>query len=1176
MAPSVITFEEAKEIIGTLPSLAPRPNASNIRSLSEHLEQRLQTIPSQQSPDFGYLGLVQPAAIYALRTNEPWNNWPDPGPHPQAANTTAQQNNLRTLYEANKAVYDSQQNVRRAVNEALNVAVPNAFRKPAGNQIGTKTANNQRFDQPWDPNEPIEALFDRLEECYIFAIMAKPPFTLEQVIDKAIIAIQRTGLYETALLEWQGFDEANITWEQLKHHFEEAYEIRLASGQGTAATHGYVYKAEAQDDNSISTIHESLQSIHIANNANFQSIQEHIQAARTETATLRAELQAAQQTLANLAHTTPPTMPPSTYIPSVPPATIIQRVPPAAYNNLPSYASAPMQYPPQQQLPGYIQQNYNRGHGRRTNNRRGNRRGNTQQYTQPFGAMIPPVPTVGGYITPPSMPTAGAIKKTPYSNTTKFFNNWNMCYSCGWDVPQWHNSHTCADHVPGHQEGCTRANAQAYMTAGHQEEEDDDEQTIVTSNKAPLHQCDGATNTTAELTEDDLSSDEDSRVPTKRPTEFAIMDSGATAHFLVKGAAVKNKQPTGPLKIKLPNGTVIQSTHTCNLDIPWLPNSITEAHIVPGLSHSSLVATRKFCDAGCQIIFNADECRVSYKGNIVLSGNRDPSSGLWRVPINPTKTVNNLTKLDLSPTYSQEQYAANLYTLPFKQQQVKYVHQAFFSPPTHPLLKAINNGQLEGVPYMKSDLIRKYLAPSPATSKGRMKRPRMGIRSTRPRDTKKPEPVHPVQEPSPTTTSTVNVIPFDTIDDSVCNVFCYAALADKQAGTMYTDATGALPAISLEGHQYYFVAYAYDPNYIFAKPLSNLKDETILTAFGEVFQQLKDKGFKPDFNVTDNQAATPIKNYLRREEATWQFVEPNNHHEVYNELFESIQKLKVPAKRKFLKRIAKALDILATTPHPTSPATEGEPNSEGGTNDIVFQRENEAPKVTTSNNPTAPALIKSTQRMHQRHTRTNTPGQLPAIINPANDMPTTRRSPRLATIDESPIITTQGPSSSRITLHSPNIIACQALNHLTQQVYTDPNQLWVPNTFVSSSPPNTSESCYNVDIKHFCNGLQHPVTGETITTYKRLINIPQMREIWTTAFGKEFGNLAQGDNKTGRTVTYGRIVIDFHPQKADPNRVRITAGGNLIKDYPGELTTRTADLTTSKILWNSVLSTEGA
>ena len=60
-----------------------------------------------------------------------------------------------------------------------------------------------------------------------------------------------------------------------------------------------------------------------------------------------------------------------------------------------------------------------------------------------------------------------------------------------------------------------------------------------------------------------------------------------------------------------------------------------------------------------------------------------------------------------------------------------------------------------------------------------------------------------------------------------------------------------------------------------------------------------------------------------------------------------------------------------------------------------------------------------------------------------------------------------------------------------------------------------------------------------------------------------------------RVVTYARIVVDFCPQKRDPNRVRITAGGNLI-DYPDKLMTRTANLTTFKILWNSLLSMEGA
>ncbi len=59
-------------------------------------------------------------------------------------------------------------------------------------------------------------------------------------------------------------------------------------------------------------------------------------------------------------------------------------------------------------------------------------------------------------------------------------------------------------------------------------------------------------------------------------------------------------------------------------------------------------------------------------------------------------------------------------------------------------------------------------------------------------------------------------------------------------------------------------------------------------------------------------------------------------------------------------------------------------------------------------------------------------------------------------------------------------------------------------------------------------------------------------EIWQTAFGKDFGGMAQGDNKTGqhgtnsifvmthaeillipadRTITYARVVVDFCTHK---------------------------------------------
>ena len=50
------------------------------------------------------------------------------------------------------------------------------------------------------------------------------------------------------------------------------------------------------------------------------------------------------------------------------------------------------------------------------------------------------------------------------------------------------------------------------------------------------------------------------------------------------------------------------------------------------------------------------------------------------------------------------------------------------------------------------------------------------------------------------------------------------------------------------------------------------------------------------------------------------------------------------------------------------------------------------------------------------------------------------------------------------------------------------------------------------------------------------------------------------------------LIIGYRSEKANTNRVRITIGGNLI-NYPYELTTRKADLTTSKFMWNSDIST---
>jgi len=66
MAHALITYEEAQKAVGTLPSLAPRPNVINICALSTLLEQHLEKIPCNQAPEHGFIGMVMPKQIYAL------------------------------------------------------------------------------------------------------------------------------------------------------------------------------------------------------------------------------------------------------------------------------------------------------------------------------------------------------------------------------------------------------------------------------------------------------------------------------------------------------------------------------------------------------------------------------------------------------------------------------------------------------------------------------------------------------------------------------------------------------------------------------------------------------------------------------------------------------------------------------------------------------------------------------------------------------------------------------------------------------------------------------------------------------------------------------------------------------------------------------------------------------
>ena len=118
-------------------------------------------------------------------------------------------------------------------------------------------------------------------------------------------------------------------------------------------------------------------------------------------------------------------------------------------------------------------------------------------------------------------------------------------------------------------------------------------------------------------------------------------------------------------------------------------------------------------------------------------------------------------------------------------------------------------------------------------------------------------------------------------------------------------------------------------------------------------------------------------------------------------------------------------------------------------------------------------------------------------------------------------------------------------------------------------------------------------TGKQLN-YCQMSRHTNYQNIWKRSFANELGRLAQGGGglvEGKDTVlfvaqdqlpkdrlqdfSYGRIVVDFRPQKEEPHRTRLSVGVDLIV-YARDLNRPTADITTSKLIINSTITTPRA
>jgi hypothetical protein len=85
------------------------------------------------------------------------------------------------------------------------------------------TQNYECLNTPYDPNQPIETLFQQIQDARAFAVAGGQPYGAAVIINVAYTLVFNTGLYPDACRAWQSRALTVKTWAQFKIDFSTAH-----------------------------------------------------------------------------------------------------------------------------------------------------------------------------------------------------------------------------------------------------------------------------------------------------------------------------------------------------------------------------------------------------------------------------------------------------------------------------------------------------------------------------------------------------------------------------------------------------------------------------------------------------------------------------------------------------------------------------------------------------------------------------------------------------------------------------------------------------------------------------------------------------------------------------------------------------------------------------------------
>lgn len=249
----------------TIPPIVGRPTSQNLTLLKQLLFENAATIPSNiGGGNHGHLGVIMTQPRYLTMVGNAWVPPLNPGVAPVIPDGSSGPAVIRITaqHRNEQALFRTYNNVDKALKQQIQNAVPLMYIKSLADRVLRFTNvtarqllqhlvrtygklstiqlahNDQEFKQAYDTNEPIENLFEQIEDTSDLADEAGIPYSAAQIIANTITILTKTGCYSEAIRIWKRKPDANKTWPNLKMHFSEAEE-ELREARMTATELGY-------------------------------------------------------------------------------------------------------------------------------------------------------------------------------------------------------------------------------------------------------------------------------------------------------------------------------------------------------------------------------------------------------------------------------------------------------------------------------------------------------------------------------------------------------------------------------------------------------------------------------------------------------------------------------------------------------------------------------------------------------------------------------------------------------------------------------------------------------------------------------------------------------------------------------------------------------------------------